>query len=106
MNAPAPNCDLRQVHVSGPYMRVLLRGRPVHTDDDFSLRHPRMERSLRAKIFAPFDALEGFSDRIRTRDTSLVSSMEQNGRCRSGGSTEDMLDEPDILVYDETNEDR
>ena len=106
MNAPASNCDLRQIPVSDPYMRVLLRGRPVHADDDFALRHPRMERSLRAKIFAPFDALEGFSDRIRTRDTALVSGMEQNSRCRSSGSTEDMLDEPDILVYDETNEDR
>ena len=106
MNAPASNCDLRQIPASGPYIRVLLRGRPVHTDDDFSLRHPRMERSLRAKIFAPFDALEGFSDRIRTRDTALVSSMEQNSRCRSSGSTEDVLDEPDILVYDEINKDR
>ena len=106
MNIPVPNCDLRQFPASGPYIRVLLRGRPVHTDDDFSLRHPRMERSLRAKIFAPFDALEGFSDRIRTRDAALVSGMEQNSRCRSGGSTEDMLDEPDILVYDEINEDR
>ena len=106
MNAPIPNWNLRRIPVSLPYVRVLVRGFPVHTDDDFALRHPRMERSLRAKIFAPFDALEGFSDRIRTRDTALVSDMEQNSRCRSGGSTEDMLDEPDILVYDEINEDR
>ena len=80
MVVPVPNWDLRRIPVTHPYIRVLVRGCPVHADDDFSLRHPRMERSLRAKIFAPFDALEGFSDRIRTRNAALVETMEKNRR--------------------------
>ena len=39
--------------------------RPVHQKfDEFSLRHPKMDTGHRAKIFAPFDALRGFSDAI------------------------------------------
>ncbi len=80
MHDPLPNWDLRRIPVSGPYIRVLSRGCPVHTDGRFTLLHPQMERGRRAKIFAPFDALEGFSDRIRTRDDTLVRAMEKTGR--------------------------
>ena len=80
MAVPVPNWDLRRIPVTCPYIRVLVRGCPVHAGDDFSLRHPRMERGLRAKIFAPFDALEGFTERIRTRDAALVETMEKCGR--------------------------
>ena len=80
MHDPLPNWDLRQIPVSGPYIRVLSRGCPVHTDGRFTLPHPQMERGRRAKIFAPFDALDGFSDRIRTRDTALVAGMEKRSR--------------------------
>ena len=80
MAVPVPNWDLRRIPVTCPYIRVLVRGCPVHAGDDFSLRHPRMERGLRAKIFAPFDALEGFTERIRTRDAALVETMEKSGR--------------------------
>ena len=68
MAVPVPNWDLRRIPVTCPYIRVLIRGCPVHAGDDFSLRHPRMERGLRAKIFAPFDALDGFSAMIRQKD--------------------------------------
>ncbi len=47
------------------YREVFLKGRPVHDRlDPFRIRHPRMERGRRAKIFAPFDALKGFSEAI------------------------------------------
>ena len=40
-------------------------GRPVHEKyDEFWLRHPPMDLGRRAKIFAPFDALRGFSEAL------------------------------------------
>ena len=48
---------------------LLRRGRPLHRRfDDFSLRHPAMDPGRRAKIFAPFDALAGFSDAIAAEE--------------------------------------
>ncbi|MBE6726837.1 MAG: hypothetical protein E7576_16865 [Ruminococcaceae bacterium] len=52
-----------------PYRETLLRGRPEHRDDGFWEEHPRMERGKRAKLFAPFDALDGYGDAIRTKNT-------------------------------------
>ena len=47
------------------YTEVYLRGKPVHERfDAFRLRHPEMDPQHRAKIFAPFDALKGFSEAI------------------------------------------
>ena len=47
------------------YSEVLRRGRPVHDPlDPFTVRHPAMPLSRRAKIFSPFDALRGFGDAI------------------------------------------
>ena len=80
MSEALPNWDLRRIPAAGPYVRVLARGCPAFTGSRFPLLHPQMERGRRAKIFAPFDALEGFSDRIRTRDSELVRTMEKNGR--------------------------
>ena len=80
MRDSIPNWDLRLIPVSGPYSRVRARGCPAHTGGRFALLHPQMERGRRAKIFAPFDALDGFSDRIRTRDTALVAGMEKRSR--------------------------
>lgn len=39
--------------------------RPVHGDDPFARRHPKMDRRNRAKLFAPFAALAGFDDAVR-----------------------------------------
>lgn len=50
------------------YRDVFLRGKPQHLDDWFSCRHPSMPPGKRAKIFAPFDALRGFSDAIASRN--------------------------------------
>ena len=80
MRIPGPNWDLNRIPVSYPYIHVLVRGRPQHRDDDFSRRHPRMEQPRRAKIFAPFDALDGHSAEIAGRNSALVESMEKNGR--------------------------
>lgn len=53
---------------------VLRRGRPRHgnpgkiaTYDMFYIKHPPMECSRRAKLFAPFDALAGFSKCIKAK---------------------------------------
>ena len=50
------------------YGEVARRGRPVHGPlDAFSIRHPAMPLSRRAKIFSPFDALRGFSEAIAAK---------------------------------------
>ena len=58
-----------------PYREVLLRGRPEHGDDGFLLEHPRMERERRAKLFAPFDALDGYGDALRTKNAVYVDKI-------------------------------
>ena len=51
------------------YQQAFDRGRPRHRDGDaFSQRHPAMDLGRRAKIFAPFDALRGFSAAIIARE--------------------------------------
>jgi len=51
------------------YLDVFLTGRPRHQKmDPFWIRHPSMDVSKRAKIFAPFDALRGFSAAIIAKD--------------------------------------
>ena len=55
------------------YRDVLKQGKPQHTPDDaFYIRHPPMSRAKRAKIFAPFDALRGFGDAVRSKEVSYV----------------------------------
>ena len=51
------------------YMDVLRRGKPRHEKfDSFWRKHPPMEPGRWAKIFAPFDALEGFDERISEKE--------------------------------------
>ncbi|MGN1389956.1 MAG: hypothetical protein ACI4WR_09920 [Bulleidia sp.] len=54
------------------YRSVLERGRPVHNGDYFSLRHPKMACSKRAKLFAPFAALSGFDEKIHAEEEALT----------------------------------
>ncbi|MCR4658463.1 MAG: hypothetical protein K5770_19870 [Lachnospiraceae bacterium] len=43
------------------YKKTYDKGKPVHgANDPFCIKHPKMDLSRRAKIFAPFDALRGF----------------------------------------------
>ena len=58
------------------HRELFYAGRPVHRKyDDFWYRHPTMSLSRRAKIFAPFDALRGFSDAVRS--TAEIATAEQ-----------------------------
>ena len=60
-----------------PYMKAYLAGRPQHTfGDPFSLRHPPMTTGHRAKIFAPFAALEGFGGCISAKDVDYTEKID------------------------------
>ena len=51
------------------YRDVFLKGKPRHDRyDPFRIRHPRMDRGKRAKIFAPFDALKGFREAVAAEE--------------------------------------
>ena len=59
------------------YTAAFLSGRPQHHRfDDFSRKHPKMDRRRRAKIFAPFDALDGYSDSIDSKNVEYVERIE------------------------------
>ena len=59
------------------YRAALRRERPEHGPyDEFSIRHPKMPLGQRAKIFAPFDALTGFSDAIDDKLARYVEKRE------------------------------
>jgi len=59
------------------YADVFLKGPPRHRKDDlFRLKHPAMDAGHRAKIFAPFDALAGFSDAVAAREVLYAFKRE------------------------------
>ena len=59
------------------YKDILLSGKPQHiVSDEFRRRHPFMDTGRRAKIFAPFDALVGFSELILSKETVYVKKYE------------------------------
>ena len=61
------------------YRSALSHGRPKHGRcDDFSLKHPRMLLSQRAKIFSPFSALTGFEEAIDEKVRPYVEKRELN----------------------------
>ena len=47
---------------------IINKKRPEHINDSFSEKHPKMRRSDRAKIFAPFSALSGHAETVRARE--------------------------------------
>lgn len=52
-----------------PYLELMRQGRPRHDPlSDFGRKHPKMPCSRRAKLFAPFDALAGFDERIANKE--------------------------------------
>ena len=63
------------VPVDFPYLNALLLGRPRHTMDDFSFRHPQMDQGKRAKVFAPFDALDGYGESISEASFFIFMKM-------------------------------
>ncbi|MDD6154866.1 MAG: hypothetical protein PUB39_04860 [Eubacteriales bacterium] len=48
----------------GKYDDIMAEHRPSHENDEFSRRHPKMDRAKRAKLFIPFDALRGFDEAV------------------------------------------
>ena len=61
--------------ITDRYRKVYERGKPKHTPvDDFSIRHPAMDLSRRAKIFSPFDALKGFNEEIASTEQSFEAN--------------------------------
>lgn len=52
--------------------------RPAHEDDLFSRRHPRMARLNRAKIFAPFAALSGYDEAVKSKQTHYVPRRQRD----------------------------
>ena len=66
-----------------PYAEIIRRGRPKHgkpgdfsTYDAFYRKHPPMDARRRAKIFAPFDALKGFSAAVAAKEVLYVEKSE------------------------------
>ena len=54
--------------VSFAHRSLFLQGRPKHEKfSDFWRKHPPMDTTHRAKIFAPFDALAGFDECIESK---------------------------------------
>jgi hypothetical protein len=62
------------------YSTVYEKGKPVHGKFDiFSIKHPPMELSRRAKIFSPFDALKGFGEAIASKEAESVKAADMSG---------------------------
>lgn len=66
-----------------PYASIAQQQRPQHEWDDFSIKHPKMSRSNRAKIFMPYDALKGYKEAVREKE-----KLYENKRQLSGEETE------------------
>ena len=61
--------------ITDRYRKVYERGKPKHSPfDDFSIKHPAMDLSRRAKIFSPFDALKGFDEEIASTEQSFEAN--------------------------------
>ena len=58
------------------YSDIIDRERPSHHGDAFEARHPKMHRQLRAKQFAPFDALAGFTETVEEHQAVTVRPKE------------------------------
>ncbi len=68
-----------EIPIDFPYLSAIFQGPPKHIHDDFSRKHPRMELERRAKLFAPFDALDGYSDAVRSKDVEYVDRTDLAG---------------------------
>ena len=60
------------------YAELAKAGRPQHQKfDEFWCRHPPMALGKRAKIFAPFAALKGFDEAIRSAERRAALEQER-----------------------------
>ena len=72
-----PQIGVMPMPMNFRYKEVLQRGRPVHPKwDDFLIKHPPMAVSRWAKIFSPFDALEGFDERIARQEVTYEAKRD------------------------------
>ena len=55
-----------------------MQGRPQHEMDEFAFRHPRMDQGKRAKIFAPFDALDGYGESVSSKNIVYTDPVIQD----------------------------
>ena len=60
------------------YREIYQRGKSTHTGDYFSLRHPHMPSSKRAKLFAPFAALRGFDEEISAKEIRYTVKKDKD----------------------------
>ena len=58
------------------YKAAFIAGRPRHRGDHFSFLHPKMDRGRRAKLFAPFDALDGYSESIDSKNIEYIERID------------------------------
>ena len=83
------------------YRETYLQERPQHqATDPFRIRHPVMEIGRRAKIFAPFDALRGFSAAILAKDALYEPRRDLSEEERSA------LDRKLVRLRDQTPDSR
>ena len=84
MNAIRRSAAIKQVQykMNQIYENAMSQGRPLHFNDDFSRKHPKMTLENRAKIFAPFDALNGFGTAIseRNRITEPPAELSEDAK--------------------------
>lgn len=67
-NHTAESERVKQSTRQSPYASIVKEPRPQHQWDEFAIRHPKMSRSGRAKIFMPYDALKGFKEAVREKE--------------------------------------
>ena len=60
------------------YSDIIGLGRPAHDGDAFSRRHPKMAQLNRAKIFAPFAALSGYDEAVRSKQVPYVPRRQRD----------------------------
>ena len=72
-----PTIGIMSMPVNFKYRDVARKGRPVHQKwDSFWMKHPPMGAARWAKIFAPFDALDGFDERIAEKEVLYTAKKE------------------------------
>lgn len=75
--AAYPMIGIMAMPANFKYRDVAKKGRPAHDRwDSFSLKHPPMTTARWAKIFSPFDALDGFDERIAEKEVQYVPRTE------------------------------
>lgn len=60
------------------YSDIIGLRRPAHDGDAFSRRHPKMAQLNRAKIFAPFAALSGYDEAVRSKQVPYVPRRQRD----------------------------